>query len=268
MIINTFDDITEAIISPDKIYGEKETICDICIITFSNIVIENILKTFSCEKIAELRSANGIIPIYKLNYKGKDIAFYMSMISSTGAGTCVEEARCLIGTKKYIMFGSCGCLDKKITAGKAIIPTEAFRDEGFSYHYVLAANYITIKNAHIVAKAFEEMGIPYVEGKTWTTDGFYRETKGNMEKRKKEGCISVEMECAGVQAVCDFRGLEFYNFLIIGVPLNSKGKSQFMILHEEGKEWKEQCHYVVMKREIVYGPMFQKNIGNRQLMNA
>ena len=99
MIINTFDDKTKAIISPEKFYGEKEKMCDICIITFSNNVMNNILKTFRCEKIAEIVSANGAIPIYRLNYNGKEIAFYMTMISSTGAGTCIEEARCLIGLK-------------------------------------------------------------------------------------------------------------------------------------------------------------------------
>lgn len=42
-----------------------------------------------------------------------------------------------------------------------------------------------------------------------------------MEKRKSEGCIAVEMECAGVQAVCDFRGLELYNFLFSGDLLDA-----------------------------------------------
>lgn len=247
MIVNTFDDKTEAIISPEKFYTKKEKLCDICIVTFSNIVIENILKTFKCEKIAQMVSANGSIPFYKLNYKGKEIAFYMTMISSTGAGTCIEEARCLIGAKKYIMFGSCGCLDKKITAGKVIVPTEAYRDEGFSYHYVPAANYITIKNADNVAKAFEDMGIPYVKGKTWTTDAMYRETKGNMEKRKKEGCIAVEMECAGVQAVCDFRGLEYYNFLISGDLLDSLEWDRRILGNDEERNHQLKNFYIALE---------------------
>ncbi|MDE7182675.1 MAG: phosphorylase, partial [Clostridia bacterium] len=31
-----------------------------------------------------------------------------------------------------------------------------------------------------------------------------------------EGCIAVEMEVAGVQAVCDFYNFELYNFLVTG----------------------------------------------------
>ncbi|MBR1863834.1 MAG: hypothetical protein IJ806_07105 [Ruminococcus sp.] len=67
----------------------------------------------------------------------------------------------------------------------------------------------------------EENGLPYVMGKTWTTDAFFRETKNNFEKRRAEGCISVEMECSGFQAVCDLRGLEFYTFFTSGDLLDA-----------------------------------------------
>lgn len=58
-------------------------------------------------------------------------------------------------------------------------------------------------------------------GKTWTTDAIYRETVRNMEKRKQDGCISVEMECAGIQAMCNFRNLEFYSFFTSGDLLDA-----------------------------------------------
>ena len=67
----------------------------------------------------------------------------------------------------------------------------------------------------------EKNGIPYVLGKTWTTDAIYRETRGNFAKRKAEGCISVEMECAGLQAMCDFRELAFYAFFTSGDLLDA-----------------------------------------------
>ena len=38
--------------------------------------------------------------------------------------------------------------------------------------------------------------------------------------RKNEGCIAVEMELAGVQAVCDFYGFELYDFLVTGDVLD------------------------------------------------
>lgn len=213
MITEAFDEFTDAIITPEMIY-ETQKLCDTCIITFSHVIVSEILSHFPCDIAAEMKTANGPIPIYMLEYKGHKIAFYMSMIGSTCAAANLEEARCLIGAENYIMFGSCGCLCNDLTEGKLIVPTEAYRDEGLSYHYAKASDYLKIKNSNTVASFFDDTGIPYVKGKTWTTDAIFRETRGNLEKRKAEGCISVEMECAGIQAVCDFRGLEFYNFLI------------------------------------------------------
>jgi uridine phosphorylase len=66
-----------------------------------------------------------------------------------------------------------------------MVPTEAYRDEGTSYHYMPASDYITVKNSDIVAEFMETYGIPYVKGKTWTTDSFYRETVNNFKKHKK-----------------------------------------------------------------------------------
>jgi uridine phosphorylase len=35
-----------------------------------------------------------------------------------------------------------------------------------------------------------------------------------------EGCLAVEMELAGVQAVCDFHGFALYDFLMTGDVLD------------------------------------------------
>ena len=43
-----------------------------------------------------------------------------------------------------------------------------------------------------------------------------RETVGLVQKRRLEGCLAVEMELAGVEAVCDFYGLELFDFLEAG----------------------------------------------------
>ena len=58
-----------------------------------------------------------------------------------------------------------------------------------------------------------DMHISYNTTRTWTTDAFYRETKGNLEKRREEGCGVVEMECASIMAVGQFRKKEVYQFL-------------------------------------------------------
>lgn len=130
--------------------------------------------------------------------------------------TCIEEARCPVGAEHYIMFGSCGCLYPTDPIGTAIIPTEAYRNEGFSYHCAPPGDYIKIKNAQRVANFFQVKNLPFVLGKAGTTDAIFRETRAHVARRKAEGCIAVEMECAGAQAVCDFLGVEYYDFFLNG----------------------------------------------------
>lgn len=223
MITDCYDIKTEPVINLKDFYGEPKHITDICLIIFSIDIYNHLLNTYQCEKIGVMGSCNGNISIYKLNYKGRDIAFYLTGIGSAIASAFCYEAYWQTGATKFIMFGSCGSLDREQTEGRFIIPTESYRGEGCSYYYAEPADYIEIKNSRKLSEIFEELKIPYVSGRVWTTDSMIRETVGLVEKRRKEGCIAVEMELAGVQALCDFYGLELYDFLEAGDVLESSG---------------------------------------------
>lgn len=45
----------------------------------------------------------------------------------------------------------------------------------------------------------------YQEVTTWSTDGFFRETREKVAYRKSEGCSVVEMECSALAACAAFR---------------------------------------------------------------
>lgn len=197
-------------------FGEKGKICDIAIATFSREIFPAVLKLFENEKIGEMKAANRIKPVYLLNVNNLKIAFYLSEIGASLSGTDIIEVNWMTGAKKFILFGSAGSLDKETTKGKYVIPYEAYRDEGMSYHYASPKDYIQIKNAEVMENIFKALELPYVMGKVWTTDAIYRETRNLVEKRKSEGCIAVEMELAGMQAVCDFYNIELYDFLVTG----------------------------------------------------
>lgn len=219
MLTETFDNRSQAIISPHR--KENAPKVDACILTFSYIIEEFVLANYECEQIASFWSATGKTLIYGIDYKGKKFAFFKTYVGAPACVATVEDTLSELHTDKYIVFGGAGCLNKEIAHGKVMIPTEAYRDEGTSYHYAPAADYITVKNADIVADFMKENGLPYVKGKTWTTDAIYRETANNFEKRKADGCISVEMECAGLQAMCDFKGLDLYTFFTSGDLLDA-----------------------------------------------
>ena len=216
MITDSFDITTESVTSPDAFLGERGNEIDICIVTFSRIISAEVLNRFECVKLWEIPSCNGRVPVYYFIHNGRKIGFYLSHIGSACAANDIIEVGWSSGATKFVAFGSAGSLDREATKGKYVIPTAAYRDEGMSYHYAPPADYISVKGAGAVENVFRELGLPYVPGKTWTTDAFYRETRKLVAQRREEGCLAVEMEVAGMQAVCDFHGYELYDFLMTG----------------------------------------------------
>ena len=221
MIIDSFDP-SEAIVSPASFFGEQKHVCKTAIATFSFEIFAAVLEKYPHEVITKLGSVNKIRQVYLVDADGVKFVFYLSEMGSAQAATDVIEINWQTGAEKFILFGSCGALDNEKTAGRYIIPTEAYRDEGMSYHYAPPADYIDIKNADFMGVLFEAKGYPYIKGRVWTTDALYRETRDNVRKRKEEGCIAVEMELAGVQAVSDYYGYELYDFLAAGDVLSEE----------------------------------------------
>ena len=67
--------------------------------------------------------------------------------------------------------------------------------------------------AQAIEKTFRALGLPFRECITWTTDGFFRETRDMVAYRKAEGCATVEMECAALAACAKKRGAAFGQIL-------------------------------------------------------
>lgn len=210
-ILDTFDIESKEIINPAEAIAGIDGFPETVLVCFSENFEKQVTSMFDMTLISELTGGRRI-PIYKFEYEGKEIGFYHTLLGGAGSVGILEEIIAK-GAKKLLFFGSCGSLDKNITAGKLLVPTEAYRDEGTSYHYAPPADYIQIRTADRLAEIFEAMKVPYKKIKVWTTDAFYRETEKNMEKRKQEGCAAVEMECASVMAAGQYRGIEVYQFL-------------------------------------------------------
>lgn len=216
MIGDFFDMESDPIVNLEAFYGPRRHLLEKCLVIFSKVIYDDLLKQFDCKKIAEIGACNGNRPVWSFSYQQENVAFYLSPIGSALAGATVAEVNHLTGARKFVMFGSCGSLDSEITNGRYIVPTHAYRGEGLSYYFAAASDYIDIRNAGKLAELFSEYRIPYVQGRVWTTDCMLRETVNLVNRRKSEGCIAVEMELAGVQAVCDYYGFELFDFLAAG----------------------------------------------------
>ncbi len=209
-IIDTFDIQTEALINPRHFAPPVEGFPKTAVVTFGQRFITALSDYYKPEQIDEMIACVAV-PIYKIIYKGKELAVYCSTLGGPASVGLMEEMISK-SCEKFLFFGSCGVLDRTLTEKSLIVPNSAYRDEGTSYHYAPPKDYIDIPTADKLSGILSELNLPYVTGKTWTTDAIYRETRGNMEKRKNEGCITVEMECASVMAAAQFRGVEAYQY--------------------------------------------------------
>ncbi len=213
MILEEFDSSKNAVIDPTMLIDKIDGFPEITISCFSKKVFDSVLSLFDSKLITELHSAVGTNPVYEVEYKGEKFALFQSYIGEPKCINDYEEVMAM-GSKCLILFGTCGVLDRSIEDCGIIIPTKAIRDEGCSYHYAPPSDTIDVntKYADLFKDVLNEAGYSYVEGITWTTDACYRETRVKVNRRKEQGAITVEMECAGMQALCDFRGSDFFQF--------------------------------------------------------
>lgn len=188
----------------------------LCLMTFFEEVLTSFLSQYENEPIGAYSSEMRKFPIYKLNYNGTEICLVQAVV---GSGSIAMMTDYLYGKGVDVLLccGSCGVL-ADIPAGDVIIPVRALRDEGASYKYLPPSRYIELNQEPVWAfkKALEKHAIPYTEGTTWTTDGFYRETKEMVAHRIQQGCKVVEMECATMTAVAAFRHKIFGQLLYSG----------------------------------------------------
>ncbi|MBR6396012.1 MAG: nucleoside phosphorylase, partial [Lachnospiraceae bacterium] len=136
--------------------------------------------------------------------------------SPIGAASATQVLDTLLscGVTKVIAVGSCGVL-ADLPENAFIVPTKALRAEGTSYHYLPASRYIELDSEPInaIESTFKKHGLPFVTCTTWTTDGFFRETRDMVKYRLSEGCSVVEMECAALAACTRKRGASYGQFL-------------------------------------------------------
>ena len=217
-----FDSDRNAFIRPEHINSPTD-ISERCVLCFFPEAIENILSEYPHRVAANFSVESVRMPVYELDYRGSKIALIQAGVGAPIAGMQIEELTAL-GCKKYIACGSCGVLREDIALGHLIIPTAAVRDEGTSYHYLEPSREIFADERVVraIEDTFAEQNVPYIKAKTWTTDAFYRETPLKIQRRKSEGCVTVEMEASAYMAVAQYNQVAFGQILYAGDNLGGE----------------------------------------------
>lgn len=215
-------DNQKAVINPDDFVDKIDSMPEIGIACYSHVLFNEIVTKYHGEEIGSLNYTDMLKKIYKISYNNKQYAIFMMSVGAPAAATCIEDIHAM-GCNKFIVFGNCGVLDKNIDDLAIIIPTNAIRDEGLSSHYLEYNKTIKLneKYGSLLKDILNQKSYSYIEGTTWTTDAFYRETKDKVADMKSLGAICVEMEAAALQAVCDFRNIDLITFFYAADNLDS-----------------------------------------------
>ena len=222
MIIDSFDPNSKPFLRAEDLYETVPTNDIVTLVTFKQAVVEHVIEEYHGMLETSYHTTNGKQNIYSFYYNDRKYFIYMTPIGATMASTIMKEVSVVTGSRKFVYFGSCGVLNESLCRGKIIVPTESYRDEGISYHYAPASDYITVRNNVAVQNALNKFHIPYVAGKVWTTDAIYMETINKVNKHKEEGCIAVEMEVSGVEAVSCYYDINNYHILFSADSLDNQ----------------------------------------------
>ena len=199
------DATRQAFIEPSKVNPPRD-VPEHCVICFFREVIDKVVAEHNAKVVVENHWEDGPHPVYEIEYQNQRLAFLHPGIGAPLAAGVLEEV-IAFGCRKFMVCGGCGVLEKDIQVGNLIVVSGAIRDEGLSYHYLPPSREVMANEAAVkaLAETLEKRKVPYRLGKTWTTDAPYRETAGKIARRRKDGCVTVEMESAGLLAVAQFR---------------------------------------------------------------
>lgn len=210
-LIDAYDE-SEEIVKTDILTKGQKRLPKIAIACFREDLINIVKNKAEFKEYSEINVCGDELKIYITKIDGKNVILYRTLLGGPATTSMMEELHSR-GVENFIFFGSCGELTSNLKKGAFIIPTEAYRDEGTSYHYIPASDFVKVKTSKQLEEILKNKGIDYELTKIWTTDAIYKETVNKTKKRIESGCKVVDMECASIMAVANARNINAYQFL-------------------------------------------------------
>jgi uridine phosphorylase len=195
-----------------------------CVITYFQDVVAKLESSYKMFQAFRLRIEGTRPEVFELNTGTESIYVLLCPLGAPQAARMLEILSA-IGVKKFIVCGGAGTLDNELTGNKVLIAVSAVRDEGTSYHYLPPARVIKIRDSvrQKIVDTLTAEREKFAEVKTWTTDASFRETPDKVAIRRKEGCVTVEMECAAYYSVAKFKNLLCGQLLYAGDIVKKEG---------------------------------------------
>ena len=190
------------------------------VLCFFSEILDQIAQRPDARLLETLTWAHGPHPLYEISHRGERLAVLLPGVGAPLSAGLMEEVIAL-GGREFVAVGGAGSLVSDLVMGHAVVVDSAVRDEGASFHYLPAARVVDAEPESVAAlcQTLEDASVPFVVGRTWTTDAPYRETRERTDRRLAEGCITVDMEASALMAVARYRGVRIANLLYAGDSL-------------------------------------------------
>lgn len=208
------DDLAEpGILDPVALYPPGD-VPDTAVICFFPETVERIGHAPGSSVSLPFDGFLGSRNLYEREHRGRRVAFFYPSVGAPRAAMYLEEAIAR-GCRHFIAVGSAGVLVPELVMGHPFVVTSAVRDEGTSAHYLPPGAVVEAPPEGVTAlvETLTEAGVAFEQGRTWTTDAIYRETRSRVQRRIAQGCAVVEMEAAAFFAVAAYRGVSLGQML-------------------------------------------------------
>jgi uridine phosphorylase len=151
--------------------------------------------------------------------KGASIALAGPMLGAPQT-VLVLERMIALGARKFIAVGWCGSLRQDVRIGDIVLPSGAISEEGTSAHYPVVECIPSSELVESLKSALALTGLVIHEGKVWTTDAPFRETRAKLKAFHSQGVLSVDMETSALFSVSRFRGVDLAVALVVSDDLS------------------------------------------------
>jgi uridine phosphorylase len=208
-----FDPTRDAVVDP---IAPPVKVPDRAVLTWFSEVIDG----FEVEPVHTIVLESARQRILVVEHEGQDL-----VVAEMGVGAplsaAVLETVIAMGCTKFVAVGSSGGLVTGATPGTVVVPVEAIRDEGTSYHYLPPEKAAKPSDAVVasIIGVLRSRSVVHSRARTWTTDAFFRETAAKIRQRTAQGCVCVDMEASALFAVAEFRGVDLGQILYVADTL-------------------------------------------------
>ncbi|MBN9111823.1 MAG: nucleoside phosphorylase [Pseudonocardia sp.] len=207
------DDLAEPGVLDPSLHARRARLPEAAVLCFFPEVVAGFVEA-GARRLTRLSSERESV-VWEIEVDGRPVAVVHPGIGAPLAAMTLEELIAM-GARRVVAVGGAGVLVPDLVMGHAVVVGSALRDEGTSAHYLLPGRVVDADpyGVEVLQRTLDAAGLPHVTGRTWTTDAVYRETRARVERRRAEGCVTVDMEASAFIAVARFRGVRFAQVLL------------------------------------------------------